>query len=44
MKELVEVQGGSVEVTSEIGKGTQFTVRLPYEELGSQSSQIAERG
>jgi len=43
VKELVEVQGGSVEVTSEIGKGTQFTVRLPYEELGSQSSQIVEK-
>ena len=43
VKELVEVQGGSVEVTSEIGKGTQFTVCLPYEELGSQSSQIAEK-
>jgi signal transduction histidine kinase len=39
VKELVEVQGGSVAVTSEIGKGTQFTVRLPYEELGHASSQ-----
>ncbi|HEY7321374.1 MAG TPA: ATP-binding protein [Candidatus Binatia bacterium] len=34
VKELVEVQGGTVGVTSEIGKGTQFTVRLPYKELG----------
>jgi signal transduction histidine kinase len=39
VKELVEVQGGNVAVTSEIGKGTQFTVRLPYEELGHASSQ-----
>jgi signal transduction histidine kinase len=42
VKELVEVQGGNVAVTSEIGKGTQFTVRLPYEEVGRPSSQMAE--
>jgi signal transduction histidine kinase len=41
VKELVEVQDGSVTVTSAFGKGTQFTVRLPYEEL-HQPSQIAE--
>jgi signal transduction histidine kinase len=43
VKELVEVQDGSVTVTSAIGKGTQFTVRLPYEELVRQSSELAEK-
>ena len=43
VKELVEVQGGNVTATSEIGKGTQFIVRLPYEEMSSQSSQTAEQ-
>src|SRR5882724_8055319 len=42
VKELVEVQDGSVTVTSAIGKGTQFTVRLPYEELDGKSSQMAK--
>lgn len=42
VKELVEVQGGNVAVASEIGKGTQFTVRLPYEELGHSSHQMLE--
>jgi len=43
VKELVEVQGGNVTAASEIGKGTQFIVRLPYEEMSSQSSQRAEQ-
>ena len=30
VKELVEVQGGKASVTSEEGKGTVFTMRLPY--------------
>ena len=30
VKELVEVQGGKVAVQSQEGKGTTFTVRLPY--------------
>jgi signal transduction histidine kinase len=39
VKELVEIQGGKVAVTSEIGKGTEFTVRLPYRESEPQSSE-----
>jgi signal transduction histidine kinase len=39
VKELVEIQGGSVGVTSEVGNGTRFTVRLPYEAVqGKQPS------
>jgi signal transduction histidine kinase len=39
VKELVEIQGGKVAVTSEIGKGTEFTVRLPYPKSDPQSSE-----
>ncbi|HZA54887.1 MAG TPA: ATP-binding protein, partial [Candidatus Udaeobacter sp.] len=42
VKELVEIQGGKVAVTSEIGKGTQFTVRLPYRDAGRQSHEMWE--
>jgi signal transduction histidine kinase len=38
VRELVEVQGGQVSVTSEFGKGTQFTIRLPYNEIERQST------
>jgi signal transduction histidine kinase len=42
VKELVEIQDGKVTVTSTVGKGTAFTVRLPYREWDRQSSQILE--
>jgi signal transduction histidine kinase len=42
VKELVEIQGGKVSVTSEIAKGTQFTIRLPYQELDPQSNKVLE--
>ena len=42
VKELVEIQDGKVTVTSTVGKGTEFTVRLPYREWDRQSSQILE--
>jgi signal transduction histidine kinase len=29
-REYVRSLGGQIDVTSEIGKGTEFTVRLPY--------------
>jgi signal transduction histidine kinase len=29
-REYVRALGGQIDVTSEIGKGTEFTVRLPY--------------
>jgi signal transduction histidine kinase len=32
VKELVEVQAGTVSVQSELGKGTTMTARMPYEE------------
>jgi len=54
VKELVEIQGGQVTVESEEGKGTTFTVRLPYQKAEpapksteaseSSSSQPAEDG
>jgi signal transduction histidine kinase len=31
VKELVEIQGGKVSVQSQEGKGTTFTIRLPYQ-------------
>ena len=31
VKELAEIQGGTVKVESEEGKGTTFTIRLPYQ-------------
>src|SRR6185312_10480025 len=31
VKELTEIQGGKVDVQSEVGKGTTFTVRLPFQ-------------
>jgi signal transduction histidine kinase len=40
VKELVEVQGGTVSVASEVGQGTQFTIRFPYESLDLQASPL----
>ncbi|MGH7969501.1 MAG: ATP-binding protein, partial [Limisphaerales bacterium] len=44
VKELVEIQGGQVTVESEEGKGTTFTVRLPYQkaEPASQPAESSE--
>jgi signal transduction histidine kinase len=42
VKELVEIQGGKVEVRSEIGKGTQFRISMPYEEPDRDAGQTLE--
>ena len=34
VKELTEIQGGQVSVQSEVGQGTIFTIRLPYQQSG----------
>src|SRR5262249_10329885 len=43
VKELVEIQGGRVSVESQEGKGTTFTVRLPYQkgEAGARQPEAA---
>lgn len=38
VKELAEAQGGSVKATSELGKGTVMTVRLPYTEAAEEAA------
>ncbi|MGB7950501.1 MAG: ATP-binding protein [Candidatus Binatia bacterium] len=43
VKELVEVQGGKVAVSSAVGKGTRFTVRLPYHASETQTSHTSNR-
>ncbi len=43
VKELVEVQGGTVAVRSGVGEGTTFTVRLPYQEADSGTLAVLER-
>ncbi len=39
VRELVEIQGGRVSVDSELGKGTRFTIRLPYNEIDRRSTE-----
>ncbi|AJC79975.1 sensor histidine kinase protein [Rhizobium etli bv. phaseoli str. IE4803] len=41
VKQVVELHGGSVEVMSELGKGTTFTIRLPMEVLLSDQQVAA---
>lgn len=41
VKELVEIQGGKVSVTSEEGKGTTFTLRLPFQKAEATSTAAA---
>ncbi|WP_422359220.1 hybrid sensor histidine kinase/response regulator transcription factor [Reichenbachiella sp.] len=44
-KELIELQGGTIRVSSEVSKGTQFVVELPIEQVSSSeisTSQVDE--
>ncbi|HWX22119.1 MAG TPA: ATP-binding protein [Candidatus Binatia bacterium] len=42
VKELVEIQGGKVIVESQEGKGTTFTVRLPYQKAEPAPKPVVE--
>jgi len=42
VKELTEIQGGKVSVESQEGKGTTFTVRLPYRKAEAVATEQAE--
>jgi signal transduction histidine kinase len=44
VKELTEIQGGKVSVESQEGKGTKFTVRLPYEKAVPVTKPAPEQG
>jgi signal transduction histidine kinase/CheY-like chemotaxis protein/HAMP domain-containing protein len=45
VRSLVDVQGGSIDVDSELGRGTTFTVRLPAEpDEGTESPRGAIKG
>src|SRR5436190_23042995 len=44
VKELTEIQGGKVTVESQEGKGTKFTVRLPYEKAQAIVKPQADSG
>ena len=44
VKELVEIQGGKVTVESQEGKGTTFTVRLPYQKAEAGARPEARSG
>lgn len=42
-KELVEVHKGSITVTSELGKGTIFTIRIPTQKKSYTAEEISEK-
>ena len=43
VKELVDVQGGSVDVSSLVGRGSVFTVSLPYREADHKALTLSAR-
>jgi len=40
VKEIIEAHHGSISVISEIGKGSRFTVRLPFHQVSSPQSTV----
>jgi len=44
VRSLVDLQGGTIDVQSQVGEGTVFTVRLPAEGQGSQTSHRVVEG
>ena len=40
-RRMVEAHGGHIDVTSEVGKGTQFLVRLPVKNRRDQGHEIS---
>lgn len=40
-KELINLMGGQIQVTSEVGQGSEFTVTLPLQEIKTSTSKVS---